>query len=457
MEPPTYRANILEHCRIAPPPNSATEMSLPLTFFDMLCLVLPPIQSLYFYELPQFADSLLPNIKHSLSLTLKHFLPFAGNLTWPKDSEVPLIRYVEKDSVSLTVAESDGDFYHLSGTHCRDITEILPLIPDLPISDKQAPVLALQVTVFPNRGICVATTIHHAVADGRTISLFMKTWASICRLGGDSSLLPESLPFYDRNVIKDPSGLQKVFLTELSNLTSECEVESENWSFKLWDNVAPPNSVKAIFELRRDDIERLRKWVVKRLAKDKQSAQDSVPHLSAFVLACAFLCHCLVTAGEDESREKTYCMFPVDCRARLEPPVPATYFGNCVRGGIVSLETNRVLGEDGMVVAVEAIRGAINELENGVLRGLEEFVSAMSSIDVLEIIWIAWSPRFRVYDTNFGWERPKKMEILMTAGCRVISLVESRDGDGGIEVGLELDRKQMQVFSSLFVDGIKAL
>lgn len=127
---------IIEVCKVAPPPvsasfqdphNSTSPKSLPLTFLDLLWLRYPLVQRLFFYGLPTphdentnttsfFHSDILPRLKHSLSLTLQHFLPLAGNLTWPESSDKPVLVYAERDAVSLKVAESDADFSRLSGT-----------------------------------------------------------------------------------------------------------------------------------------------------------------------------------------------------------------------------------------------------------------------------------------------------------------------------------------------------
>jgi len=49
-----------------------TQKTLPLTFFDILWLRLPPVQHVFFYQFPHptplFFDTLLPKLRDSLSL-----------------------------------------------------------------------------------------------------------------------------------------------------------------------------------------------------------------------------------------------------------------------------------------------------------------------------------------------------------------------------------------------------
>ena len=181
MEQPTS-VKVLEFCSLAPPQkttttNPTTPTSLPLTFFDLLWLRSPPVERLFFYEFPNqtisFFDTILPNLKHSLSLTLQHFLLLAGTITWPLDSPHPIINYVPGNVVSLTIAESNNDFNVLCSNTC-DASLRNPLIPHLNTSNEEASVMALQLTLFPNHGFCLGISTHHAAMDGKASTLFLK-------------------------------------------------------------------------------------------------------------------------------------------------------------------------------------------------------------------------------------------------------------------------------------------
>ncbi|KAM1644114.1 hypothetical protein ACFXTN_005451 [Malus domestica] len=139
---------VVEVCKVAPQPStpdsSAIPESLPLTLFDLLWLRFAPVQRLFFYEInnPNSSDTnfthstLIPKLKTSLSLTLKQFLPLAGNVIWPKESPKPILRYVRGDGVLLNIAESDSDFHHIVSSNSFNIEakEYHPLIPHMPVS-----------------------------------------------------------------------------------------------------------------------------------------------------------------------------------------------------------------------------------------------------------------------------------------------------------------------------------
>jgi hypothetical protein len=143
---------VVEVCNVEPfdeptKHSQSAPTSLPLTFFDLLWLRFPPVEYLYFYELTKsttfFYETLLPNLKHSLSLTLQHFLPLAGNITWPIDSSKPIINYVRGDSVSFTVVESKSSFKDISSHHC-EASQRHHLIPLLKTCHEKASLISIQ-------------------------------------------------------------------------------------------------------------------------------------------------------------------------------------------------------------------------------------------------------------------------------------------------------------------------
>ncbi|KAK4280329.1 hypothetical protein QN277_011965 [Acacia crassicarpa] len=123
-----------EVCKIAPPPSSP-KSSFPLTFFDLLWLRFHPSELIFFFSVPHlhpssFFDTIVPKFKRSLSLTLQHFLPLAGNIVWPSDDSLkPVFQYNPGDSVSLTIAVSDSDFSHVLDYSPRDASHLVLLCP----------------------------------------------------------------------------------------------------------------------------------------------------------------------------------------------------------------------------------------------------------------------------------------------------------------------------------------
>jgi len=53
---------------------------------------------------------------------------------------------------------------------------------------------------------------------------------------------------------------------------------------------------------------------------------------------------------------------------------------------------------------------------------------------------IAGSPRFGVYSFDFGWGKPKKVDVTSIDKTRAFSLSKNRNNDHGIEFGLVLNK-----------------
>ncbi|KAL0399896.1 UNVERIFIED_CONTAM: Malonyl-coenzyme:anthocyanin 5-O-glucoside-6'''-O-malonyltransferase [Sesamum radiatum] len=446
---------ILETCRVSAPPGAVADLSVPLTFFDIFWLHFHPIRRLLFYDYPcsksHFMETIAPKLKESLSLTLRHYLPVAGELIFPLNSDKkPEIRYVAGDSaVSLTIAESASDFHDLIGNHARDADQFYEFVPQIdPVSDEseyqRVPVIALKVTLFPGRGICVGFTNLHCLGDASSLVGFIQAWASISKLGGDEEFLTkqgQSLPILDRSVIKDPLGIDTIFWKEIR------EVPLKSSSFPL-----PTNRVRATYILHQEDIKKLKDLV---LAK-----KPGLLQVSSFVVTVSYVWTCFVKSGKQVDDDVVeFFAFSADIRARVDPPVPAKYFGNCLGYGLVNIEHKQLVGEEGFVTAAEAIADQINNRVNKkdeVLKGAENWISEAKKLIAIGAHAVSGSPKFDLYNADFGWGGARKMEVVSIDGEKhSMSLCKSRDSEGGLEVGLSLPKARMEAFAAIFKDGLK--
>lgn len=349
--------------------------------------------------------------------------------------------------------------YILTGNRPRYVNEFYPLVPELPTSvsceEQLLPMLAVQITVFPNSGICIGLAYHHVAADGRTFNNFMKTWASFCSHGDSFSI--KSLPSFDRKVIVDSHGLEGIFLKEWWKRKSSEHIVAGNGAA---NNASLSDMVRATFVVGSTDMERIKKWIIAECKK------DNVPlpiHLSAYVLTCAFIWVCLIKTQERKiekcyDQDPNYLGFIAGGITRLDFPVPASYFGNCVGFGRAMAMRKELMGEDGVVVAAKAIGSTVKRLDKAIFEGAEKWISDWVVLFGSELhVMVAGSPKLDLYETDFGWGRAKKIEEISIDCMRAISLTESRDVEGGIEVGLALPKTKMDAFSSLFNGGLKAL
>ncbi|TKY65059.1 Coumaroyl-CoA:anthocyanidin 3-O-glucoside-6''-O-coumaroyltransferase 1 [Spatholobus suberectus] len=332
-----HTAKVIEQCQVSPPPGSVPSSSIPLTFFDLPWLCCPPLKRIFFYDFPHstqhFFQTLLPTLKHSLSLTLQHFFPFSSNLVFPPKPNAPHILYSHGDSISFTVAESTADFTTLVSDSPRDVTDLHPFVPVLPpprtLEDGTflIPLMAIQVTVVSHSGFAICITFRHVAADGRAFHHFMKFWASLY------------------------------------------------------------------------------------------------------------------------------------CRNRPEFSIPLEYFGNCLVCGNVAAKRSKLMGGNGILEAAIAIGSEVRHLQIETFEGAETLMSNFREFATLgkHMTIIAGSPTLEVYETDFGWGKPMRSEVVHVDNSGSISLSDCRDKKGRIEVGLALQKIQMNKLSIILEEHLKEI
>jgi len=249
------------------------------------------------------------------------------------------------------------------------------------------------------------------------------------------TLAEKSTPCLDRGVLKDPKGLEAIFLRDYFE-------ERSTWKEKLAGKTSAvcnaEDYVKATIVLGRDDIERLRRLVLNHWKRSEEEFNTS-QHVSKFVVACAFVWVCLVKTRhrsdyEEEDKEE-YFRFAADCRDRLEPPVPETYFGNCLTLCFAMLKRKELMGEGGFVNAVNVMRRAVSDVKSDLFKDAEKWRETFTRMFALgSTLIVTGSPKFTVYETDFGFGKPKKVE--MVHSMKGVSLAESGEKEGGVEVGL---------------------
>ncbi|KAL6570056.1 hypothetical protein OROMI_014570 [Orobanche minor] len=456
----TTTTTLLETCLVPPPAGGAAELSAPLSFFDVIWLHFHPIRRLLFYNHPcsetHFLETLVPKLKQSLSLALKHYLPLSGNLLYPlnTDESKPVFRYVSGDSVPLAVAVSVGDFDELVGNHARDADQYYDFVPDMPRVREEpdykiVPILALQVTLFPDRGLCIGFANHHSIGDASSIFSFMKTWSSLCTKLDEKNdeFLPTTWPVFDRSIIKDPIGVDSIFWKKMR------EIPFKPSSFPL-----PTNRVRATYTLNQADIKKLKDMVL--------GKKPGLVQVSSFVVTVSYAWTCLLKSGDRigeqsvDGKETEMFAFAVDVRGRIDPPVPGNYFGNCLGFGMAKFEHKEVAGDEGFATAAEAIAEDIRNRVNNkdeVLKGVENWMSGWDELFKIKAVGVSGSPRFDLYGVDFGWGKARKLEVVSIDGeSYSMSLCKSKDSDGGLEIGLSLSKERMEAFAAIFSEGLRS-
>ncbi|KAI4319827.1 hypothetical protein MLD38_033380 [Melastoma candidum] len=436
-----------ERCQVSPPKGSIPATTLPLSFLDVPWFNCHPVQYIYLYDLVHpfsyLTDTALPSLKSSLCSALVDFFPFAADLLIPHHSRKAQIVYTADSSLSLTIAESAMDFNRLVSSSLQDAADVHPLVPHLPPSriseegDFVSPMMAIQITVFPNSGICIGVEFLHVAADGKSFQDFMKAWAGIHRSGLSSNCSDEERvrPFHDRRIIRDTNGLESIFYRRF--LSSNAIPTSRS---------IPVDKVRGTFHLNKSQLDQLKDMVLK-------EASSKPRHISKFVVACAFVWHCWVSAQDKspEDDQAHHLVFLADSRSRLGYPIPTNYFGNCLTVRFVSTSRGTLIGERGIVYAAKSIEDKVKEVEEDPLKGAEGWPDEVAEKMKPGIhLVVAGSPRFKVYDTDFGWGKPRKFHRVHLDDSNGFGMSDARQGDDTIEIDVALDKSTMEKYAALF-------
>ncbi|XP_069146375.1 phenolic glucoside malonyltransferase 1 isoform X1 [Solanum lycopersicum] len=386
---------LIEQCQVAPPPHGgAAELTLPLTYFDHMWFVFGYMRRILFYKLSisklDFVQNIIPTLKHSLSLTLKHYTPLVGNIACPLNSSgYPELCYVTGDSVSDTFTETDMDFNHLIDFIGLEVNK-----------KRKAQVL-------------------------------------------------ESLFDYLRSVIKDPYKQGTIIWDEMKQNMPE-----------IGDIIVIPplDRVRGTFIMERNNIVKLKNLILSR--------RPNLSYVTSFTITCAYIWTCLIKskfAIEDEMIDEDVmeifgCV--ADCRSRLNPPLPQSYFGNCLVTIASKASRVELVGKEGFITAVEVIGEAIKSQMKDVELILNcSWYREFCGINMKHTLSVSGSPKFNLYEVDFGWGRPEKIEIISIDNSSGISMSISKykDSHGDLEVGLSLPKTRMNAFVAIFNHGLSFL
>ncbi|KAJ4796505.1 HXXXD-type acyl-transferase family protein [Rhynchospora pubera] len=134
--------------------------------------------------------------------------------------------------------------------------------------------------------------------------------------------------------------------------------------------------------------------------------------------------------------------FPADCRSRLNPPINDEYIGNCVAPCIARMTASDIAGPGGYVRACVALKEAIIKTTKEPLDGCEGWLDELLKLPAGRMANFAGSPQFKVYETDFGWGKPGRVELAtMTRDGRVV--IVSGKEEGTVQVSVALNAQHM--------------
>ncbi|KAJ6804634.1 malonyl-CoA:anthocyanidin 5-O-glucoside-6''-O-malonyltransferase-like [Iris pallida] len=457
--------DILNHAQVSLPsvPNKLPPPTK-LSSFDAIWIGFPPVQRLLLYTDTRGGTDdfsvLVDCLKSSLSSTLLDFLPLAGKLTYVPSTGDVEIDYSDP-GFSFDVAESDMDLQRLAADEVHDTESYLKLVPSVDMSELPFWPFAVQVTLFKCGGVAIGYAAHHTVVDGKGLWQFVEAWTATCRSAMSGKPRPEyRLPSYDRTAIKHPRSREETAREILHASSPNLPiVRSPTLNFVAGRH----NLVRRTFVLDAPAIRSLKQRATQHyngivhngngiVHNGNGNGGNATRPPSTFLAIAAHSWSCFVRAKALDPDDDTVFSFMADCRNRLEPPVEEGYFGNCVKFMYVRALVREVTAEGGRACSKigESIRGI--GLEDP-LADVDSWVADFAALPYARTTNVSASPRFRVYETDFGFGRPDRVELVSMNHEGEVAMVGGKE-EGSVQVTAALNRDQMDAYAKLFLGGL---
>ncbi|XP_061353823.1 BAHD acyltransferase DCR-like [Gastrolobium bilobum] len=404
-----------------------------LVTFDLPYLAFYYNQKLLFYKGDGDFEGMVKKLKDGLCVVLKEFHQLAGKLG--KDEEGVFRVEYDDDMLGVEVTEAVADEIGVADLTVAESTSILKeLIPYndiLNLEGMHRPLLAIQLTKLKD-GLAMGLAFNHAVLDGTSTWHFMSSWAEIC----SGSPTTSAIPFLDRTKARNT----RVKL-DLSPPEPKGQPATSNGEVKPESGPKPVLREK-IFKFSESAIDKIKSTV-----NENPSSDGSKPFSTFQALSTHVWRH--VTHAR-ELKPEDYTVFTVfaDCRKRVDPPMPETYFGNLIQAvftvtaaGLLSAHPPQ-FGASLIQKAIEAHNAKAIDERN------KEWESAPKIFQFkdagVNCVAVGSSPRFKVYDIDFGWGKPE----IVRSGTNnkfdgMIYLYPGTSGGRSIDVELTLEPEAM--------------
>ncbi|KAH9292374.1 hypothetical protein KI387_042436 [Taxus chinensis] len=459
-----------------------------LPALDLLWCIVSPVERILFYNIScSKFDAIVERLKSSLSTVLVHFYPLAGRLA-SGDQQNRLEIDCNDRGVPFVEAYADLNFSDLQISKFESRPIFKRLVPaSLPDEKDDQLLLSVQVTSIHGGGICIGTRLNHVVADGNSYWHFMQSWAECCR-GAPISRYPEHKRYFFKlsntsDNVNNTTATDNEFTFDGSkHAQSKTDKETQQLQSQMpsheneSSDTKPLNSnqmSKSIEESGADEKgNETRDLICKTFHFSKEMIQKQKARaekhgnqtFSSFVVVAAHFWRCMVKAREIPDEEPVYFFVLVDSRNRVNPPLSPAYFGNCIQIA-ASNATARELLSQTVSFASGLIKEAVNRCTEKNLMSMINWVESnvhsmdaeINSIRERYIVNVVSSPRFPVYEVDYGWGKPLNVQAAAIDEIGAMVLFPGREGGGTIDITTCLPLSQMDVFHSLFMEDINSL
>ncbi|OWM69982.1 uncharacterized acetyltransferase At3g50280 [Punica granatum] len=469
---------VVSKCTVFPSEPSAMG-DLKLSVSDLPMLSCHYIQKGNLFPLPDRpplpSHSLVSVLRLALSRALTYFPPLAGHLLTDSKGYVHItcndagVEFVHARAESLSIQDILGT-KHVP----KCVKKLFLLDRTVSYEGHFKPILAVQVTELSD-GVFIGCSVNHAVMDGTSFWNFFNTFAEVCRTGVRKV---SRIPDFSRDsvlispaVLKLPDGGPRVTFNENEPLAERIFSFSRESILKLKAKVngSPKwkdndngytNAVEVMGKQSNDPlylsgngkkVERiLEGWFHNGVS---EPAVEKAKEISSFQSICALLWRLVTRARRLPAHKMTTFRMAVNVRHRLKPKLDASYFGNAIQSIPTHALAAELLSHDLRWCAEQLNKTVAAHGDDAVRRLVEDWEREprcfpLGNPDGASIT-MGSSPRFPMYENDFGWGRP----VAVRSGRAnkfdgKISAFPGREGGGSVDLEVVLAPETMSAVES---------
>ncbi|KAI5054950.1 hypothetical protein GOP47_0030095 [Adiantum capillus-veneris] len=391
-----------------------------LSSLDLYWRGTPYSRRLLFYDNVDDQDAMVAKLKSSLAQVLLPFYPAAGRLV----SARPPAAYPARPSilcdgqgVEFIVAHVDAP---LSLRHWALFPSLARAYPPLHDVDPHVlPLLSIQVTKFLCGGLAIGIAYSNVLADGHSFWHLMNSWAECAR---DEAISIQ--PFHNREVFKveNPSreGASQLF-------PPTCNIS-------IHENISPITRMPKVFHFSPLMINKIKSQAYEGHGAPNEASFSDYDVLCAFVWKSAISSQ---TPSKLDHSSTNICVLG-DMRFRMKPQLPRGYFGNSTIFAYAS-SSIQDMKEGSFGFISQQIHEACKACNESRLWEIVSWLELHDNFfDAKKFPWmvadmnVVSSPKFKVYNVDFGWGKPIAMRPPQISNTRDMFLLPGRHG--GIDV-----------------------
>lgn len=265
----------------------------------------------------------------------------------------------------------------------------------------------------------------------------MSSWAEICS-GSSTISVP---PFLDRTKSRNTRVKLDIPPPSDPNATSNGDGDANNPQATSNGNAeADPPLREKLFKFSETSIDKI---------KSKLNESNGSKPFSTFQSLSVHIWRHVTIARNLKPEDITVFTVFADCRKRVDPPMPESYFGNLIQAIFTGTAAGLLLAnppEFGAAMiqkAIEAHSAKAIEERN------QEWESAPKIFQFkdagVNCVAVGSSPRFKVYEVDFGWGKPEGVR----SGCNnrfdgMVYLYSGKSGGRSIDVEISLEAGAME-------------